>query len=247
VLRARRARLAGRARHVRRVAALGVVVVIALAVPPILVVNGLRVLATDTFVRFEYGRGGFPADRYGLEPREREALALVGLASIEPGGRGVDLLREARLPDGSAAFDSRELRHMEDVRTVFGVALRAQLVALLVLAVLAVVLARTRSWGRVVPTGLLAGAATTLGVAALVAPVILLGFDSFFTRFHELFFAPGTWRFSSTDTLIRLYPEVFWQHTSQLAAALTIAQAVVLGALSALWLRRARRRERSEA
>ena len=57
-------------------------------------------------------------------------------------------------------------------------------------------------------------------------PVILLGFDSFFTRFHEMFFEGDSWRFSDTDTLIRVYPERFWVDVSQIAAALTVAQAV---------------------
>ena len=43
-----------------------VVAVIALTVTPIFVVNAFRLLATDTFVRHEIDRGGFPPDRYGL-------------------------------------------------------------------------------------------------------------------------------------------------------------------------------------
>ena len=60
-------------------------------------------------------------------------------------------------------------------------------------------------------------------------PVILLGFDGFFLRFHEVFFSGDTWRFSDTDTLLRIYPETFWQDTAKLAAAIVVAQAVVLG------------------
>jgi integral membrane protein (TIGR01906 family) len=217
------------------------VVLIALVVPPTLVVNALRVLATDTFVRFEYDRNGFPSDRYGLTDDEREALGLTGLESIRPGSEGIVLLERATLPDGSPAFDSRELTHMEDVRTLFGAALRAQLVTLLVLVVLAVALARSRL-REVVPRGLLAGALTTLGIAVLAVPFILLGFDRFFTRFHEMFFEGDSWRFSDTDTLIRLYPERFWEDVSQLAAAITVAQAVLLAVLAWWWLRRTRRR-----
>jgi integral membrane protein (TIGR01906 family) len=231
---------------VKRVAFVSVAVLVALAVPPILVVNGLRVLATESFVRYEYGRNGFPSDPGGLTGEERTALALTGLESITPGGAGIALLREARLPDGAVAFDARELRHMEDVRSVFGGALRAQLVAVLAIVLLAVLLARTRSWALAVPYGLFGGAAATLAVAVLAAPVIVLGFDGFFVRFHEVFFEADTWRFATTDTLLRLYPEVFWQHTSQLAAAATVVQALLLGAASLWWVRRARRRRRTD-
>ena len=43
-----------------------VVAAIALTVTPIFVVNAFRLLATDTFVRHEIDRSGFPPDRYGL-------------------------------------------------------------------------------------------------------------------------------------------------------------------------------------
>jgi integral membrane protein (TIGR01906 family) len=204
-------------------------------------VNALRVLATDAYVRYEYDRDGFPVDRYGLSGDEREALALVGLRSIEPGSEGIVLLERATLPDGSPAFDARELAHMDDVRTLFGAALRGQLLVALAIAILAVALAWT-NLRTAVPRGLLAGALATLAVAVLAVPVILLGFDDFFTGFHEVFFEGDTWRFSDTDTLIRLYPERFWEDVSQLAAAITVVQALVLAPLAWWWLRAARRR-----
>jgi integral membrane protein (TIGR01906 family) len=112
---------------------------------------------------------------------------------------------------------------------------------LLGLAVLAAALARTRM-RTVVPTGLLAGALATLGIAVLTVPMILLGFEGFFTRFHEVFFSGDSWRFSTADTLIRLYPERFWEDVSRLAAAIAVAQAIVLAPLAWWWRRAAGRR-----
>lgn len=206
-----------------------------------LVANALGVLATDTFVRYELGREGFPPDRYGFTDEQREELALLGLRSIEPGSEGVALLERATLPDGSPAFDERELAHMEDVRTLFVPIQRGRLVVVLGVAVLAAGLFRTRL-RTVVPQGLLAGALATLTVAVLLVPMILLGFDGFFTRFHEMFFEGDSWRFSSTDTLIRIYPERFWEDVSQTAAVLVVAQALLLAPLAWWWLRAARRR-----
>ena len=65
----------------------------------------------------------------------------------------------------------------------------------------------------------------------LAVPVIVLGFDSFFTRFHEMFFEGDSWRFADTDTLIRVYPEGFWVDVSRIAAALTVGQALVVAGL----------------
>lgn len=220
--------------------AAALVVAIAVSVTPILVVNAFRVLATGTFVRAELGRDGFPPDGYGFTTDQRKELALLGLRSIQPGSDGIVLLERARLPNGSPAFGFRELTHMRDVRRLFGIALRGQLIALVVIAALALGLARTR-FRLVVPLGLLAGAVATLAIAVLAVPLILLGFDGFFVRFHEIFFSGDSWRFNNADTLIRIYPEQFWQDVSRLAAGIAVAQAVVLVPLAWWWRRAARR------
>jgi len=222
------------------VLAAALVVAIAVSVTPILVVNAFRVLATGTFVRAELGRDGFPPDGYGFTTDQRKELALLGLRSIQPGSDGIVLLERARLPNGSPAFGFRELTHMRDVRRLFGIALRGQLIALVVIAALALGLARTR-FRLVVPLGLLAGAVATLAIAVLAVPLILLGFDGFFVRFHEIFFSGDSWRFNNADTLIRIYPEQFWQDVSRLAAGIAVAQAVVLVPLAWWWRRAARR------
>jgi integral membrane protein (TIGR01906 family) len=179
-----------------RVATWTVAVLVAVSVPMILVVNGFRVLATDTFVDWELGRDGFPPDLYGFDTEQRTALAKLGLRSIEPGSEGIVLLERATLADGSAAFRDRELTHMRDVRTLFGAALRVQLVALLAIVALGLLLWRTRLRAAV-PAGLLAGSLATLAIAVLAVPVILLGFDGFFVRFHEIFFSGDSWEFST--------------------------------------------------
>jgi len=222
------------------VLAAALVVAIAVSVTPILVVNAFRVLATGTFVRAELGRDGFPPDRYGLTNEQRKELALLGLRSIQPGSEGIALLERARLPNGSPAFGLRELTHMRDVRRLFGIALRGQLIALILIGALALGLARTR-FRAVVPLGLLAGAVATLATAVLAVPLILLGFDGFFTRFHEVFFSGDSWQFNNADTLIRIYPEELWQDVSRLAAGIAVAQALVLVPLAWWWHRAARR------
>ncbi len=220
--------------------AAALVVAIAVLVTPILVVNAFRVLATGTFVRAELGRDGFPVDRYGFTTDQRKQLALLGLRSIQPGSDGIVLLERARLPNGSPAFGLRELTHMRDVRRLFGIALRGQLIVLVAIGALALGLARTR-FRAVVPLGLLAGGIATLAIAALAVPLILLGFDGFFVRFHEVFFSGDSWRFNNADTLIRIYPEQFWQDVSRLAAGIAVAQALVLVPLAWWWHRAVRR------
>lgn len=213
---------------------------IAITVTLVFVVNAFRVLAHDWFVRYELGRDGFPTDRHGLTGPARLQLALTGLQSIRPESDGIVLLERATLPDGSPAFDDRELRHIADVRSRLGAAFKAQLAALGILVILALALLRSSWWRAVVPRGLLIGSLATLGIAVLAVPVIVLGFDGFFLRFHELFFAGDSWRFSRVDTLLRIYPEAFWQDTARFAAAIVVVQALVVAVVAGLWLRRIR-------
>ena len=220
---------------------------IAVTLTPVFVVNAFRVLAHDWFVRHEIHGSGFPPDRYGLTREQRLQLALTGLESIQPGSEGIVLLERATLPDGSPAFDGRELRHMGDVRTRLDIAFKAQLVVIVVILVLALTLRRLPRWRRVVPLALLIGSLVTLGIAALAVPVILLGFDGFFLRFHEVLFHGNSWRFSQADTLLRIYPEVFWQDTARLAAAIAVAQALIVAVAAGWWLRRLRAEPASDA
>jgi integral membrane protein (TIGR01906 family) len=215
---------------------------VALAVPAVLLGNGLWLLTNDWYVHAEYARPGFPEDRYGLSKAERTELALVGLDSIQPlNGDGVEVLREARLPDGAAAFTEREIAHMADVRGLVGKVLLAHAIALGVIA-----LAAAAAWllrlHRVLARGLLGGGLLTLGIAALLGIYMLANFDDFFVQFHEALFEGDSWRFSSADTLIRLYPDAFWSDFAAVVAGFTVVEALVLSGVCWWRLRRSRAR-----
>ena len=207
-----------------------VVVVVAALVPLILATNGIRVLANDWFVRFEYGR--LPADPYGFTQAQRTELGLTGLHSILPrSDRGIDLLREARLPTGGVAFRQKELRHMGDVRRLIGITYPAHLAALAAIAALGLALGLSRRGRSLVPRGLEYGAALMLAVAAGVAVAVAVNADGFLTGFHTLFFEGESWRFREDDTLRRLYPDRFWSETAILLGLGAAVQAgLVLGA-----------------
>jgi len=222
-----------------RIVSLVIGIAIALAVPLVLAVNGLRLVTNERYVEALYERGGVPADRYGLSTEERRALALVGLRSIQPGSAGIDLLRGATLASGDPAFNARELSHMEDVRRVLAQAYRVQIVVVLVIAALAVLLGLRRSTRTVVPVALARGAVLTLALAIAIPLVGLISYDSFETWFHSLFFEGDTWRFAETDTLRRLYPDRFWLDTAIVIGLLAVLQALLVLFLARLWARRA--------
>ena len=223
-----------------RIATIALSIAVTLAVPAILVVNGIRLVTNDRYVEAVYDHGGVPDDRYGLPANERERLALVGLRSIQPStAEGVDLLREARLPNGEPAFNAREVTHMEDVRTAVARAYRFQVIATLAIGVLALLLGLLTSMRSLVPVALARGAVLTGALAVVVGIVSATSYSSFEEPFHWLFFEGETWRFEETDTLRRLYPDRFWLDTAVVIGVLAVLQAAVVFLVARLWARRA--------
>lgn len=186
------------------------------AVPIVLTMVVVRGLTFPWFARAEYARSTFPDDPFGLPRGERLRLAEATIGYLNRPGRP-SILEELRLPDGQAAYNERELGHMEDVKMVFdGLTLLAG--AALVVAVGAGVVLARRS-DRCAPwSALVHGGVLTLAILVGLAVWMLLGFDQFFTAFHGIFFESGTWVFSYADTLIRLFPLPFWQDAGLLVA-----------------------------
>jgi integral membrane protein (TIGR01906 family) len=87
--------------------------------------------------------------------------------------------------------------------------------------------------------GLFAGAWATLGVLLVLGVLGALGWNTFFTDFHKLFFSGGNWEFYMDDTLIRLYPPQFWVDAAVVLAGIGAIVSVVLLILT--WPTRSRR------
>jgi integral membrane protein (TIGR01906 family) len=223
-------------------------VIVALALPLVLLIGNVQLLAHPRFVRYEYGKAGFPDDTaipiggYALSKRERTSLAETALRSVS-GPEGVRVLEEARFQEtGASAFNAREIRHMRDVRWLFGRARIVFLVALVLLiggaALLVTWDARTGESHHRATQPILVSVIVTLSAAGALGLYILLNFDNFFTRFHHLFFEGDTWLFRRDDTLIRLFPADFWFDAAALIAGLTVVELVVVGAAAWWWGRR---------
>jgi hypothetical protein len=68
----------------------------------------------------------------------------------------------------------------------------------------------------------------TLSLIGVIVVFALVGWQMFFTGFHTLFFADGTWYFLTSDTLIRMFPEQFWFDAALTIGGLTAAEAGLL-------------------
>jgi integral membrane protein (TIGR01906 family) len=215
---------------------------VAVAVFPLVSIGALRIVTQPWIVHFEVDHGGLPADRYGFDAEDRRRLGLIGLEAIRPGGKGISILRETRLPDGKPAFGARELRHMQDVRTIVGVAFRTHTALLVFLVLVALLLARHPRGRVAVPRGLRLGAIGSTAVAAIIGLLMLVAWDAFFTGFHRLFFSGRTWWFYADDTLRRVYPDAFWMGVGAWIAGIAVGFTAVVFLASSAWLRRIRRK-----
>lgn len=217
----------------------------ALAMPFLLVVAGARPLLSEAFLQFEYGRPGFPVDPIGFTREDRLQYGAYAINYLFTDD-GIKSLASLRLPgekcwnasaslESCAMFSERELRHMEDVKratqAAFGLALFCALIG---------VVAALASWRHAVlraeiAVGIRRGCQLALCSIAALAFFSATAWDQAFDAFHELIFAAGSWRFPTSDSLIRLYPERLF-----VDAALAIAAfASVVAAACLCLLRRA--------
>jgi integral membrane protein (TIGR01906 family) len=214
-------------------------VVVALFFPVIVVAAAVRAVATSSFLWLEYHRPGFPADQFGFSLDDRMtygSYALDYVLNFAP----PRYLGGLVTPEGEPLFLASEVGHMADVKGVLGLSFFIALV-LFVLAVLACVyLARRYKGG--IRRALFSGAVLTLVAIIALTVLAVIGWQTFFTQVHALFFADGTWTFRVDDTLIRLFPEQFWTDSAITIAVLVLGATLVT--LVATWPTRARR-ERS--
>jgi integral membrane protein (TIGR01906 family) len=181
---------------------------IVLVVPVILLLTWLRVLLTPVFIRSEYSKANFPADPYGFTREDRLKWAEVSRQYLL-NREGIAFLGDQKLFDGTPLYNPRELRHMEDVKRVVSGALLAWALALLAGGLASAYLVR-RS-GRLFLHAVQSGSLLTLALLAAILGGVLLAWNWFFVFFHRVFFTGDTWLFLYSDSLIRLFPEMFWQ------------------------------------
>lgn len=115
-----------------------------------------------------------------------------------------------RAINGAPAFDEAAIAHLTDVRRV--ILLARRLTAGLLVTSLAWAGLRSRApSGREALARACRFASGCLSVAVVFSGTLAaLDFDTFFARFHQLFFEEGTWLFPAGDLLVRLFPERFW-------------------------------------
>jgi integral membrane protein (TIGR01906 family) len=211
-------------------------VLLAIFYPVVLLVLAVRAVTSPLFLWVEYHRPGFPGDGYGFNADDRMTYGSYAVDYLS-NWSGPRYLGELVNRSGDKLFKDGEVSHMADVKLVILSAFGAgALLALISIA--AVIYLRRRSRGGV-RRGLFAGSIVTLVIIIGLGTLAALGWQQFFTEFHRIFFANGSWTFALEDTLIRLFPGQFWIDAGIVIAALVLVTAVVTLVLT--WPTRRRR------
>jgi integral membrane protein (TIGR01906 family) len=214
-------------------------ILVTLLVPVALVLVSVRLVMTETYLALEYNKPDFPPDIYGFTLADRLHYAPYAVQYLLSNA-GIDYLADLKMPDGGRFFNERELSHMADVKKVTQAALGVLGAALVLLALIGAVLVRSAEGRRALRQGLFGGGLLMLAILVGLLLFIAVNWDSFFTDFHELFFASGTWVFAYSDSLIRLFPVRFWQDTALTVGGLSAFGAALLMAGVWWWARRER-------
>lgn len=139
----------------------------------------------------------------GLTP-EQMAGVVSDLHSFSVLGSIDELPREVA---GIKAFDESMVDHLVDVRSLIHRAVIATAVFVAASVALTIALRRDRRSFR---RAIVVGGALPLAAVGALALWAATDFGSFFSWFHSMFFAAGTWTFSSSSLLIQAVPEPFW-------------------------------------
>ncbi len=202
-------------------------VVIILALPVFLVLTNVRLLMSESYLRYEYGKASFPEQmRFAVEERMEFARASVDYLIT---GADIEVLRDLTDEFGPI-YNERELRHMEDVKMLTEKALPLQIVlGLFLLALAGGMVYKGGEPRRAALRGLVGGSVMTWVIFLGLTLLVVFNFDWFFTQFHLIFFEGDTWLFLATDSLIRLFPPRFWFDAAILIGVLTLVQAAIVG------------------
>ncbi len=182
-------------------------VVLAVCYPVVLLVLAIRLITTPLFLWVEYHRPGFPVDSFGFSTDDRMTYGSY-VVDYLLNFAGPRFLGDLVKPDGRNLFAAGEVSHMADVKSVITMAFIVGAV-LAVVMIIAIVYLMRRSTGGV-RRGIFAGSIVTLMLVIGLGVLAFMGWETFFTDFHQIFFKNGTWTFYLDDSLIRLFPEQFW-------------------------------------
>lgn len=201
------------------------VFILAIFIPYLLLMTGVRLVMTPAFPAMEYKRAGFPQDPYGFTIQERTKWSDYAVSYLT-NDAGIEYLENLQDLTGQKMFAPDELTHMEDVKEVVTISSTVWYVLGGVSIAILLWFVIMRHWDSI-RKAFNAGGWITVGLLSALLVFLAVSFDQLFVYFHRLFFEDGTWTFSQSSTLIRLFPFEFWRD----AFVLVIGFALLVGVL----------------
>lgn len=134
----------------------------------------------------------------------------------------------------------REVEHFRDVKGLFQLDTRIQLVSLAyaLAFLLGIVLLRRREGLYQALAALRSGSILAVAFMVVLGLGILAGFDRLLLSFHLTFFSNDLWLAQPGDIMTTLFPEYFLRDAAAFVAGGMVAQALAVGAISWAALKR---------
>lgn len=181
---------------------------IALLLPFIILMGGVRILLSFNYPGFQYGLIGFPEDSFGYSREERTKLADATVRYLTADQK-ITSLTEIKDSLGRTVYTAEEVSHLQDVKNVIDLtSLIWYVVCGLSIAFLIWMLV-TKSWTQL-RHSFFWGAVLTILLMLTVVVFTVFSFNALFEKFHAIFFPQGNWTFSESSALIRLFPLPLW-------------------------------------
>lgn len=136
--------------------------------------------------------------------------------------------------NGEPVYKSRELSHMLDVQKVYQSVWRVWQVIVLLTLLTGFLLWRF-SDHITLPSAIQAGGFLTSGLIFALGLLAIVAWRGWFTAFHQIFFAPGSWLFEYSDTLIRLFPGKFWFDSALTLLGVSFIEGLLLALIGWQW------------
>ncbi len=192
----------------------------------IFIVGGaVQLLATDSYLVFEYNRANFPPDTFGFTNQQRFILASTNIHYVRAHLPGDELSKQ--FLNGVPVYNAREVSHMADVQAVFQTVLRVWQAVFILLLLMGLILWQ-KGERQALASAIQSGGLLTSGIILSIALLAIFAWQFWFETFHLFFFQPGSWLFSYSDTLIRLFPVEFWFDATLTISILSLAGGLLL-------------------
>ena len=220
-------------------------VIIIIILPFIILLGAIRLITTPGFAAFEYNRSWFTPDPYGMTKPERLRWSYYAIKYLT-NDQGIDYLGDLRFDDGTEVFNERELGHMVDVKQVMRTSFTVWYALLGFSLAVMIWFLVMREW-KVFSQATTWGAWLTIGLIVAILVFLAISFSQLFDRFHQLFFAEGSWIFYQSDTLIRLFPIVFWRDAFILVSVLSLLVAGLILIIKCVIKKHVKKKQQTKA